>query len=77
MVTSSKYGAQSRLHVRSNLQYYIYVIVSKRVSDSGQLPFAAGLYRGLSYTNCLLTHSLPCNELLSGKTPHSLSALAT
>ena len=77
MVTSSKYGAHSRLHVRSNLQCYIYIIVSKRVSDSGQLPFAAGLYKGLSYTNCLLTHSLPCNELLSGKTPHSLSALAT
>ena len=77
MVTSSKYGAQSRLHVRSNLQCYIYVIVSKRVSDSGQLPSDAELYRGLSYTNCLLTHSLPCNELLNVKTLHSLSALAT
>ena len=76
MVTSSKYGAQSRLHVRSNLRCYRHVS-DVYVSDSGQLPSDAELYRGLSYTNCLLTHSVPCNELLNGKTLHSLSALAT
>jgi hypothetical protein len=77
--TSSKYVAQSRLHVRGNLRRYKYVIISERVKVSvwGQLPCAAGLYRGLRYANCVLRHSLPCSELLNSKQPRILGAVAT
>ena len=78
MITSSKYGAQSRLHACSNRPCYRYVIVSKQwVRERGQLPCVTGLYRGLRYANCLLRHSLPCNELLNNKPPHRLSDVAT